>query len=79
MAMGLDGLLFTLTTTLIVARILAFPMQIDLHVFIMTAWGAESLAGGGGGWVMVFCFVRIFFFSRAKREIFFQNLTLGYM
>ena len=30
MATGLDGLLFTLTTTLIVARILAFPTQIDL-------------------------------------------------
>ena len=30
MAMGLDGLSFTLTTTLIVARILAFPTQIDL-------------------------------------------------
>ena len=39
--------------------------------------------------VMVFCFVqkffsdntrvRIFFFCRAKREIFFQNSTLGYM
>ena len=30
MATGLDRLLFTLTTTLIVARILAFPTQIDL-------------------------------------------------
>jgi hypothetical protein len=30
MATGLDGLLFALTTTLIVARILAFPTQIDL-------------------------------------------------
>ena len=28
--MGLDGLSFTLTTTLSVARILAFPTQIDL-------------------------------------------------
>ena len=30
MVTGLDGLLFTLTTTLIVARILEFPTQIDL-------------------------------------------------
>ena len=47
-----------------------------------------DLKGGGGG-VMVFCFVqKIFFrqhksqnifFCHAKREIFFQNLTLGYM
>ena len=45
---------------------------------------------GGGGGVMVFCFVQKFFFGqhksqniyfcgRAKREFFFQNLTLGYM
>ena len=42
------------------------------------------------GGVMVFCFVQkfyfgqhksynIFFFCRTKREVFFQNLTLGYM
>ena len=44
-----------------------------------------NLKGGGG--VMVFCFVQNLFFGqhksylfcRAKREFFFQNLTLGYM
>ena len=49
-----------------------------------------NLKGGGGGGVMAFCFVQnfffrttqeleYFFFCRAKREIFFMNLTLGYM
>jgi hypothetical protein len=28
---------------------------------------------------MVFCFVQNFFFEQHKREIFFLNLTLGYM
>ena len=47
-----------------------------------------NLKGGGG--FMVFCFLQkiffgqhkswnIYFFCRAKREIFFKNLTLGYM
>ena len=53
------------------------------------------MGGGGGGGVMVFCFVgfllrsefffrttqelEFFLFFFAKHEIFFQNLTLGYM
>ena len=49
--------------------------------------GTDHLTWRGG--VMVFCFVQNFFFRttqelefffcRAKREFFFQNLTLGYM
>ena len=46
-----------------------------------------NLKGGGRVWFFVsfriFCSdstrVSIFFFCRAKREIFFQNLTIGYM
>ena len=46
-----------------------------------------NLRGGGGLWFFVLfrivfsdnTGVRIFFFCRAKREIFFQYITLGYM
>jgi hypothetical protein len=52
MATGLDGLLFTLTTTLIVARILAFPTQIDLPdnavfvyiIHVVTIYGIDAVA-----------------------------------
>jgi hypothetical protein len=62
--------------------------NVDIHYLITFKGPTISLEGGGGGLWFFVSFriffsdntrVRIFFFCRAKREFFFQNLSLGYM
>ena len=75
-----------LSSSLVVA--VGVPLQEQI-IFQSHPLGTDHLTCRGGGGVMVFFWSRkifldntrvtIFFFYRARREIFFHNLTLGYM